>query len=392
MNRQSELVSVIVPAYNAGEYIEESITSICNQTYRNIEIIIIDDGSTDDTYDKCALLASADDRIILIRQENSGVVMARQKGLEMAKGRYVAFVDSDDWIDQDMVEILAGAIEDCDLVSTGILWEESKDRYLKRRDYYPTGIYEKGDLEEVYRSMLYNISTGMSHNFSSWMFNKLFVTEKALEIHSDLDCSLRLYEDAAFVYRYLLRCDRIKLIEEYPYHYRFLEESAFHKKRVNILEEISHVYSYMVSSFENEDPKYELKEQLQHWIMEKCYFTINERLDIPNGSRVIRYLLNTKGLENKRIAIYGAGRVGLDVRFQLLKLGYTVDLWVDRRYEICRKEGMDVDSPNSLVDGDFDLLLIAVENPKTSGGIWRDLVAMGIREDMIVNADITRLF
>ncbi len=392
MDKQDNLVTVIIPAYNAGEYIEESIKSVCNQTYRDLEIIIVDDGSTDDTYDKCAHLASEDERIKLLRQENLGVVSARQAGLEMAKGKYVSFVDSDDWIDTDMIAIMTKAIEDCDLVSTGILWEESKERYLRRRDFYPAGIYENSDLQEIYKTMLYNTSTGMSHCFSSWMVNKMYVTEKARRIHGGMDQSLRLYEDAAFVYRYLLGCNRVKLIEECPYHYRFIEGSAFHKKRDNILEEISHVYAYMLRNFEDENPEYKLKEQLQNWIMEKCYFTINERLPIPEGSRVIRYLLNTNGLEDRKLAVYGAGRVGQDVRFQLLKLGYSVQLWLDRRYEICREEGMDVAPPESLLEGGYDLVLIAVEDPKAVAGIRKDLLAMGIKEEIIEAADIRRLF
>lgn len=99
-------VSIIVPVYNVESYIERCANSLCNQTYTNIEIILVDDGSTDHSGRICDMLACKDDRIRVIHKKNGGLSDARNAGIEEAKGGYIAFIDSDDWCDPDMIKIL----------------------------------------------------------------------------------------------------------------------------------------------------------------------------------------------------------------------------------------------------------------------------------------------
>lgn len=110
--RQSQLISVIMTAYNIESYIERGVLSVCRQTYRNLEIIVVDDGSTDDTGRILEDLAARDTRIRVIHQENSGPARARNIGLAGARGNYIGFVDGDDWIDPDMYEKLFSALEE----------------------------------------------------------------------------------------------------------------------------------------------------------------------------------------------------------------------------------------------------------------------------------------
>lgn len=101
-----ECISVIVPVYNIENYVERCLDSIINQTYSDLQIIIVDDGSTDDSGKKCDAIALKDRRITVIHQENGGLGAARNAGLEIAKGKYVTFVDGDDWIEPNTYEIL----------------------------------------------------------------------------------------------------------------------------------------------------------------------------------------------------------------------------------------------------------------------------------------------
>ena len=107
--RQSELISVIIPAYNIAPYLERGVVSVLNQTYRNLEVILVDDGSTDKSGQICDRLAEKDDRIIVIHKKNGGLADARNVGMEAAKGSFIGFVDGDDWIDTDMYERMLGA-------------------------------------------------------------------------------------------------------------------------------------------------------------------------------------------------------------------------------------------------------------------------------------------
>lgn len=104
-------ISVIIPVYNAENYIDVALQSICGQTYSNLEIILVDDGSIDNSLSRCEEWAAKDERIIICHQENAGASAARNKGLEIATGKYIMFIDSDDWIEKNMLEILYGAAE-----------------------------------------------------------------------------------------------------------------------------------------------------------------------------------------------------------------------------------------------------------------------------------------
>ena len=99
-------ISVIVPVYNTEDYLEKCIRSIMNQTYKNLEIITINDGSTDNSLSILENLKKEDDRIIIINQENMGVSKARNKGLDYATGEFIGFVDSDDFLEEDMYDIM----------------------------------------------------------------------------------------------------------------------------------------------------------------------------------------------------------------------------------------------------------------------------------------------
>ena len=106
-----DLISVIVPAYNVGQYIGKCLDSILGQTYPNLEIILIDDGSTDSTGEICEAYRERDSRIIVVHQQNQGALAARNAGIEQAQGKYIGFVDGDDWISEQMYQELYGLLK-----------------------------------------------------------------------------------------------------------------------------------------------------------------------------------------------------------------------------------------------------------------------------------------
>lgn len=101
-----DLISVVIPAYNVKPYIQKCVRSVLNQTYTNLEVILVDDGSTDGTARLCDALQNEDKRIVVIHQENKGLSAARNAGIEVAKGDWIAFLDSDDWIEPEMYQCL----------------------------------------------------------------------------------------------------------------------------------------------------------------------------------------------------------------------------------------------------------------------------------------------
>ena len=119
---EKDKISVIIPVYNTELYLRRCLESVINQTYTNLQIIIIDDGSTDNSLKICTEYAQNDNRLIVYSQNNSGVSAARNKGLDMATGDYIAFVDSDDFIENDMFAKLLNTMvnNEADIIVCGI--------------------------------------------------------------------------------------------------------------------------------------------------------------------------------------------------------------------------------------------------------------------------------
>ncbi|MBR2403925.1 MAG: glycosyltransferase [Lachnospiraceae bacterium] len=138
-------VSIIVPVYNAATYLERSLKSICEQTYQDLEIILIDDGSTDNSLACCQSWKQKDNRIVVYHQANAGVSAARNRGLDIATGEYIMFVDADDWIAPDMVQALYGlAVEHNADVSTCDYLEvpETKEYLAEKQEKEERGCKE----------------------------------------------------------------------------------------------------------------------------------------------------------------------------------------------------------------------------------------------------------
>ena len=134
----NKLISIIMPVYNAEKYLNRSIESIMNQTYNNIEIILVNDGSTDNSLEICTSYQEKDNRIKLINQANKGVSFARNKGIDEATGDYIMFIDSDDYVEKNMIEDMVSKIteDDIDLVISGIKMDYIKNGQVIKEEKY----------------------------------------------------------------------------------------------------------------------------------------------------------------------------------------------------------------------------------------------------------------
>lgn len=201
------LLSIIVPAYNVSRYIDECINSIRNSTYKNIEIICVNDGSTDDTEVCLKKHSSIDKRVHVITQGNQGVSAARQIGLNYAKGKFVTFVDGDDIIDIDAYSKALSYMDNADCVCFGVkLFGEG----IKEADKEYYRIKYKGK-ENIRYNLLKNI------DFS--LCNKILKRDIIDKFNISFTPGLH-YEDAEFFTKYAMVSNSIYFIDEYLYHYR----------------------------------------------------------------------------------------------------------------------------------------------------------------------------
>jgi len=244
-------ISVIVPVYNVEKYISKCIESIVTQSYNNLEIIIVNDGSTDKSGDICDQYAQKDDRIILIHQENEGVSMARNNALDIANGDYIGFVDSDDWIEPDMFATLCNnAIEyNADISTCNFYYvyvDQNGEIVLKVNRFEENNVITKTILENdekiihYFNFMVYNVIP----------CNKLYNKKLFNEIRFPRD---KIYEDAFTIHKLIDKANKVVALPDYKYYYLQRNDSITRNRfTVNQLERVESSidrYNYIVEKY-----------------------------------------------------------------------------------------------------------------------------------------------
>ena len=210
-------VSILSPCYNVEKYISQCLDSIIQQTYKNLQIILVDDGSTDNTLAILNQYASLDSRIEVHHQENKGVATARNELLSKVKGDYVLFVDSDDWIELDMVEFLIAKVteENAEMAVCGNVVNNG----IPKKNYKEETWGKEKVIEEFLRHT----------NFNGSLWNKLF-NVKLLKNNPTFNPEISYGEDALFTWQIIQDVEKIIVTDKQLYHYRMNEGSLSHAK------------------------------------------------------------------------------------------------------------------------------------------------------------------
>lgn len=213
-----DLISVIVPIYNVEKYIKKCIDSIVNQTYTNLEIILVDDGSTDQCGQVCDEYAKRDARIKVIHKENGGLSSSRNTGLEKMTGEFVCFIDSDDYIEKDMINFLLKDLKknNSDISSCGKIIEY----YNKVENKNNTEEFVNNPKETLARMLTFN-------NFDNSFCDKLFKVELFKKEKFPIGS---YYEDMAIMYKIVNKAKLISHINFLGYHYIMRENSITNEK------------------------------------------------------------------------------------------------------------------------------------------------------------------
>lgn len=212
------MVSVIVPVYNAEKYLRRCIDSILSQTYKNFELIIVNDGSTDNSLRILKEYANSDSRIKLINQENKGVAGARNTGISLVKGKYFLYVDADDWISEDMIECLVSLAEpeNADIVMCASD-QASERRDIADKDKINIEIWNQND--QRYEFLEHKRMTGM-------LWNKLIKYSIAEKIQFNEKTGYG--EDAEFLWKLLKNSQKMIVTNKILYHHVMEESSISH--------------------------------------------------------------------------------------------------------------------------------------------------------------------
>lgn len=209
-------VSVLIPVYNAEQYIVRCIDSILNQTYPDLEVVLVNDGSTDNSGKICDEYASQDSRVRVFHKKNSGVSETRNVALDNAQGNYILFVDSDDYIEPNMVEVLVDNIKknDCDIAMCGYYIQNGNNEVQANMKYKT--IYQTN--EEVVKGLIKRFYTGDNTGLNV-LWNKLIRRDLYLKHKIRFNSNLKRAEDMWFVFDCLKCTERVRFINEPCYHY-----------------------------------------------------------------------------------------------------------------------------------------------------------------------------
>jgi len=289
-------LSVIVPVYNTEKYLRECIDSILGQTFTDFELILVDDGSTDSSGAICDEYAEKDARIKVIHQENGGITVARKSGVRIARGEYVTFVDSDDWIEPEMYAAMLDCRQEAapDIVICGLLMESSKGVF-PRKEVIKAGYYNKNRMRtDVYPIMLFEFVHCIPAINPS-LCNKLFKKQLFGNIIEQVNDTITYGEDALCTYSSLLAADRIYIVDRNMYHYRNHPESACNTYSRSLLDKFSLLITQLQSQFQHHDQS--MMHQLYGYAARHSLECIRNELLFHNGAllkekkdRIIRFI------------------------------------------------------------------------------------------------------
>lgn len=231
-----DLVSIIIPVYQVEKYLEKCLESVINQTYKKIEVILIDDGSKDNSGKICDEYAQKDKRIIVIHKNNEGVSKARNVGIECAKGTYITFVDSDDFIHKDYIEKLYELCKhnNADLSICGTKDILENEKVVKKSRKYKKNLDKEDGMKELLNEKYYTCVI-WAKMYKKELFKNIRFNEKT-----------KIAEDLEVLYKVLDKCKKISINTfENLYYYRIRDDSATVNKynsdwenEINICEEI----------------------------------------------------------------------------------------------------------------------------------------------------------
>ncbi len=380
-----KLLSVIVPVYNAEKYLERCIDSILCQKYGNLEIIIIDDGSNDNSGWVCDEYAKKDLRIQVYHSENKGLASARKFGVSMAKGSLITFVDSDDWIEEDMYCEMMEEYKKyaSDIISSGLIFDNGTKQSVEH-DAFAKGLYDADMIEnEIIPVMMYHPSFH-KRAITSTVCNKIFKKQLLADAIKRLDIELTYGEDAAITYMCVAKADMIVFTEKAWYHYCTHSDSMVTSFCMESLQKIKRFEDYMALTFKElgiwMQMWYQLKQYTKLFLLPAVEAVYGVELSMPQFS--FPFHLIEKG---SRIVIYGAGTVGRAYYRDFAEKNFgKITGWVDKNYRIMVEKGYYVRSPEFVKDMEFDYIIIAIDGESTAHNVASYLEEMKIPKNKIV--------
>lgn len=407
-------ISVIIPVYNTGKYLKECLESVFSQNMEKIEVICVDDGSTDDSYDILSGYASSCHPVKILKQTNQGLSCSRNNGVKKANGEYLYFLDSDDMLADGALPQMYEQAKKYDLdvlYIDGKTFFDSPDlenffggyksSYARRKSF---GLYERG--WQLFRDMIR--ADGYCVQTSLQMIKREFYQKYGLSFYPGI-----LYEDNLFNLKCMLSAGRVMHVNE-QFFLRRIRGNSIMTSNVGlrnlwsaavVCREMASLASHYPEDFsgpikkEIETVLYRARNQVSSIYHkmdyhEKCALeemnvsdkfqicTILEAEKHRSESYPVPFYLFPRGC---RIVLYGAGKIGKSYFSQMAESDYLkVVEWIDKRAEIISKEGFPVSSLHRIVNAEYDFVFIAIADRQMADEARTTLISLGVKEECII--------
>lgn len=377
-------ISVIVPIYGIEKYLPKCIESILDQSFKDFELILVDDGSPDNCPEICDTYAEKDSRINVIHKVNGGLLSARKAGLEVANGDYISYVDGDDWVDKYYLDTLykLAITNNADLTVTGHFREfNGKIETVKPSN---PGIYNEFEIKSsILPNAIFN-GQFCEHGMTTYVWNKLFKKDILKSVLYDVHNDILMGEDAAITYSYLAISQSLVISKIPLYYYRQRHDSI-----VKSIEDPNKEYyrlgllmNHLKTKLSDVLNDKVLTTQLNYYLYSQILVRSGGIIQINNGEELFNPFANVP--KGAKIVVYSSGSFGQHILSTNLKTGYfKIVKWVDVDFHDLNIGDVSVEPISSVNEEDFDYLIIATINPSTHKLIKSELLLMGIHDDHI---------
>lgn len=390
MEAETIKISIIVPIYNVEDYVRPCIESIIGQSYRNLEIILVDDGSTDHCPEICDDYAKKDKRIHVIHKRNGGAASARRAGTAAAMGGYVLCVDGDDWIEKDRVEELVreGILPshaDMIYLSGRILDFEEGSGHIRESSDVPPRLFADDEIENEFFPLLPDRRTW---SLGAWAIRR----ELLLKNQKLVDDRVIYGEDFLCVFFCLLEAKSVMTFQQDGYHYVQRASSISHQRGGSLNSNqisLKIWYRALKNRLEQTRASKKIRKMCDHiaihYIMEHYHYDY----DLLLQSFPADYLFPFPNVKNgTRIVVYGAGKIGCNLVQSLSKTKkYSVVLWVDQNQNRPAVPGYTISSRDAIFSADYDFIVVAILDAAVAKEVKCSLILDGIPEEKIATMD-----
>lgn len=378
-------LSIVVPVYNTEKYLKQCLDSIVCQTYGDFQIVLVDNGSTDRSGEICDKYAESDARISVVHQENRGPAGARERGLQISDGRYVYFIDSDDWLDADLVENLINIIEQyhVDIVLAGSKREYENGRSFDMKIRGDDGIHDQKWIRDDMMPQIVGVNE-LYGNVSKIALWNYLIDRKLLETYMKNPASrVDLGDDIIVTYPCLLSAESIYVKQDIYYHYRQRGNSLKRNLSIENYKNPKTAYEVLLAKLCKDMQTEGLLQQIKDLFFYLYMSCTSGKIDTRNG--IFPYQDFRKG---SNIIIYGAGAFGRKIIDSLKESPYAhVAAWVDenRRNQDC------VSPMKVLKDVEYDYIILGSLLADLRSSMRDTLKKYNVPEEKIIDIDKTKI-